>query len=96
MGPVILTSKMQWTDLLEEIAKAIYTTRENLMVMSFTWRWNTSSKAAAKLPLMNEAGFQTLIEQVRATKEGNAKILVISMAQPQAPVTDLPVCTALS
>ena len=37
MGPVTLTSEMQWTDLLSEIAKAIYTTQENLMVMSFTW-----------------------------------------------------------
>jgi len=57
MGPVTLTSEMQWTDLLNEIAKAIYTTQENLMVMSFTWQWNTSSKATAKLPLTNEAAF---------------------------------------
>jgi len=91
MGPVVLTSEMQWTDFLDEIAKAIYTTQENLMVISFTWRWNTSSKAAAKLPLTNQAGFQTLVEQIQATKDVNTKIVVISMAQPHAPVTDLPV-----
>jgi hypothetical protein len=78
-GPFSLTQGIDWDAFVTEIARVVRLDKENLVVSTMTW----SFQRKAVLPLTNEGGYKTMIQQIRVLKDPSSAIIVVSLPMPQ-------------
>jgi hypothetical protein len=93
MGPGALTHKVKWAGFLDLVAELSQAQKENISISGMAWWWNKGSSKAT-LPLTNEEGYQTMLQQIKASKMGDAGVIVVSMPKPKARASDIPVSLA--
>ncbi|KAI0043140.1 hypothetical protein FA95DRAFT_1631791 [Auriscalpium vulgare] len=85
-GPFILTKEMSWDDFLDGIATTVKMPLANIIIPSFTWRWN-SKPQSSRLPLTTENGFVALKNEAKqvslaATRKSTIGHILVMMAHP--------------
>jgi hypothetical protein len=82
VGPFPLTQSSTWNSCVSQIAEVSETQKENLATGTMEWRWNKSPAGKGCLPLTSRQGFETMVEQILASKLAAGGVIIISMAQP--------------
>ncbi|KAJ8457649.1 hypothetical protein ONZ51_g11396 [Trametes cubensis] len=89
-GPITITHNTTWDNLLNEIAAAMRTRKENLPVHTLSWKFAPGADGRshgpndkARLPMTNAAGFKALIDGgIRATRGARNLIICVAQSQP--------------
>ena len=84
MGPSQLTHKAaSWGNFLEFVAQIAKTVPKYLITHSMTWRWVNGKTSA--LPLNDQDGLTTMVNEIRARKNATGGIIAIGMSIPLSP-----------
>lgn len=82
LGPATLTEDTDWDSFWVLIESVAFLKRMDIEIALVTWRVNTSAGKGA-LPLTNERGLQTMLQQSRSFKA--TTLLIICLPQPKPP-----------
>ncbi|KAJ7710716.1 hypothetical protein B0H17DRAFT_1190411 [Mycena rosella] len=84
-GPLEANTKITWPAFLDMLAHLLETQAAFLVVSSFMWRWLKPTNSSF-LPMASEAGFKSLIRQIRSPPKGvSGAYIIIKMDQPVKP-----------
>ncbi|KAJ7757281.1 hypothetical protein DFH07DRAFT_772982 [Mycena maculata] len=76
---------MTWDDTVDSVAELLGTTSEFLVVSSMEWRW-LKPQNSAWLPLRNESGYNSMINQLLSPpKNVSPAYIIIKMDEPMKP-----------
>ncbi|KIJ19531.1 hypothetical protein PAXINDRAFT_153425 [Paxillus involutus ATCC 200175] len=87
-GPLTHKVTATWPDFLNFVTHLTKTIPKYLVTRSMTWRWLSNKNST--LPLTDNEGLATMINEIKARKPGSAGIVVIGMSMPLSPKLDTP------
>ncbi|KAI0653083.1 hypothetical protein C8Q70DRAFT_937913 [Cubamyces menziesii] len=93
-GPITITHMTTWPELLDIIAEAALTSKENLVVSSLSWKFAPSAdrrshgpSAKTRLPMTSAVGYKAFVDEgVQGTRA--ACNFIFCMAKPRDPSPD--------
>ncbi|KAJ8463600.1 hypothetical protein ONZ51_g10148 [Trametes cubensis] len=93
-GPITITHMTTWPELLDMIAEAALTSKENLVVSSLSWKFAPSAdrrshgpSAKTRLPMTSAVGYKAFVDEgVQGTRA--ACNFIFCMAKPRDPSPD--------
>jgi hypothetical protein len=88
-GPRSVHQGTTWNDLQEALCDLLHVSQDRVDFSSLTWRWNQNKSSS--LPLTDAGGFQTMVEQIKVSKQGAAGIILLTIAPPTQRSTSIPV-----
>lgn len=80
MGPFSISGDTTWGKFLTHVATTVKLPSDSELASdSMQWRWRHEKQS---LPLTSETGFESMVKQIRASRIGDADLLIVTMEKP--------------